>query len=77
MGTLSALLLIYLSPTIQVSVLGRESALFPLRNPGLVTIPLSFAVGIVVSLLTRESPASEAFSAMQHRLHLGPEADEA
>ncbi len=76
-GTFSALLLIYLSPTIQVSVLGREHAIFPLRNPGLVTIPLSFAVGIVVSLLRREGTASEGFPAMQHRLHLGPEADKA
>jgi cation/acetate symporter len=74
-GTLSALLLIFLSPTIQVSVLGRDSAPFPLRNPGLVTIPLSFLVGIVVSLATRESEASERFPAMQTRLHLGPEGE--
>jgi cation/acetate symporter len=76
-GTFSALVLIYLSPTIQMSVLGRATAPFPLRNPGLVTIPLSFAVGIVVSLLTREREASESFTTMQHRLHLGPEADQA
>jgi cation/acetate symporter len=76
-GTLSALVLIFLSPTIQVSVLGRASAPFPLRNPGLITIPLASLVGIVVSLLTRESEASERFPAMQHRLHLGPEADQA
>jgi cation/acetate symporter len=76
-GTLSALLLIFLSPTIQVSVLGRASAPFPLRNPGLITIPLSFVVGIVVSLLTKESEAGERFPAMQQRLHLGPESDQA
>jgi cation/acetate symporter len=76
-GTLSALLLIFLSPTIQVSVLGRPTAPFPLRNPGLVTIPLSFVVGIAVSLLTKESEAEQRFPSMQHRLHLGPEADQA
>ena len=48
----------------------------PAQNPGLVTIPLSFLVGIVVSLLTPESDAAEGFDAMQHRLHLGPEADQ-
>ncbi len=70
-GTLSALVLIYLSPTIQVSVLGREEAYFPLRNPGLVTIPLAFVVGIAVSLLTPERSADEAFPAQKRRLHLG------
>src|SRR5215203_3820846 len=44
-GTASALILIYLSPTIQVDVLKNASAWFPLRNPGLVSIPLSFIVG--------------------------------
>ena len=76
-GTLSALVLIFLSPTIQVSVLGRESAIFPLRNPGLVTIPLSFVVGILVSLFAPEREASERFVEVQQRVHLGPEADEA
>jgi cation/acetate symporter len=70
-GTLSALGLIYLSPTIQVSILGREEAWFPLRNPGLVTIPFAFTVGIAVSLLSPEKSADEAFPALQHRLHLG------
>ena len=70
-GTLSALVLIYLSPTIQMSVLGREAAWFPLRNPGLVTIPLAFVLGIVTSLLSPERSADEAFPALQRRLHLG------
>jgi cation/acetate symporter len=76
-GTLSALLLIFLSPTIQVSVLGRESAPFPLRNPGIVTIPLAFLVGVAVSLLAPEPAAAARFAELQHRVHLGPEADEA
>jgi cation/acetate symporter len=70
-GTASALLLIYYSPTIQVGVLGGTSAPFPLANPGLVSIPLSFAVGIVVSLLTPESAAVSKFEEVEHRLHLG------
>jgi cation/acetate symporter len=72
-GTASALLLIYLSPTIQVQILGHASAPFPLKNPGLVTIPLSFVVGIVVSLVFPEKEADAAFAAMQSRLHLGAE----
>jgi cation/acetate symporter len=72
-GTVSALLLIYLSPTIQVGVLGRTSAPFPLRNPGIITIPLAFLVGMVVSWLAPEREAEQAFAEMEHRVHLGPE----
>ena len=60
-GTASALLLIYLSPTVQVQILGHATAPFPLKNPGLVTIPLAFLVGIAVSLLAPEKDADEAF----------------
>jgi len=70
-GAASALLLIYLSPTIQVDMLGKASAIFPLKNPGLVTIPLSFLVGIVVSLAAPEKAADEAFPGLERRLHLG------
>jgi cation/acetate symporter len=70
-GTASALLLIYLSPTVQVGVLGNAAAYFPLTNPGLITIPLSFAMGIAVSLATREPEAQAKFHALEDRLHLG------
>jgi cation/acetate symporter len=70
-GTASALALIYFSPTVQVGVLGRLAAPFPLNNPGLITIPLSFFVGIVVSLVTPEREAEAKFHALEHRLHLG------
>jgi cation/acetate symporter len=72
-GTFSALLLIYFSPTIQIGVLGGSSAPFPLSNPGLVTIPLSFAVGIIVSLLSAEPSAVAKFVEQERRLHLGDE----
>jgi cation/acetate symporter len=70
-GTGSALLLIYLSPTIQVGILGGKTAMFPLANPGLVSIPLSFLVGVVVSLATPEPTAAGKFAEVEHRLHLG------
>ena len=58
-GTAVTLALIWLSPTIQVDVLGRTDAWFPLKNPALITIPLSFAVGIVVSLVSAEGARSD------------------
>ncbi len=73
-GTATALGLIYLSPVIQVDMLKHPAALFPLRNPGIVSIPLSFAVGIVVSLLAPEAAAAQKFAATERQLHLGEEA---
>ncbi|MEH2161445.1 MAG: sodium/solute symporter [Nostoc sp.] len=70
-GTFSSLLLIYLSPTIQVTILKHASAPFPLKNPGLVTIPLAFIVAIVVSLLTTEQQAQEKFAEVEDRIHIG------
>ena len=72
-GTASALLLIYLSPAIQVDVLGNSSSPFPLRNPGLVTIPLAFVAGAVVSVARRDRRAEEMFTELEHRLHFGAE----
>ncbi len=71
LGTASTLLLIWLSPTIQVDILKQEGAWFALKNPALVTIPLSFVTGIVVSLLTSDPVASEKFAAVERRMHLG------
>lgn len=70
-GTISTLLLIYLSPTIQIDILKHDAALFPLKNPALITIPLSFAVGIVVSLLTSDPEASAKFAQVERQVHLG------
>lgn len=70
-GTVSALALIYLSPAIQVDILKAESAWFPLRNPGIITIPLSFLVGIVVSLASPEPEAARRFAEVEHRIHFG------
>ncbi len=72
-GTASALLLIYFSPSIQIDMLGHETALVPLRNPGIISIPLSFAVGIVVSLVAPETAAAAKFAATERQLHLGEE----
>jgi len=72
LGTVSTLVLIYLSPTLQVDILKHPSAWFPLRNPALVTMPLSFVSGIVVSLLTGNRQEAEGFDGVARRMHLGP-----
>jgi len=72
-GAVLALGLIYFSPTIQVDVLHRESAWFPLKNPALVSIPLSFLAGIVVSLLTsrRASAEIDRFDERERQMLIG------
>ena len=70
-GTITALVFIYGSATIQVDVLGRTEFWFPLKNPALVTIPLSFVVGIVVSLLAPEPAAQQAYELKERKMILG------
>jgi cation/acetate symporter len=70
-GTVLTLVLIYLSPTLQIDILGRETAWFPLKNPALVTIPFSFVAGILVSLLAPEPSAAAGYAALERRMHLG------
>jgi cation/acetate symporter len=70
-GTVASLVLIYFSPTIQVGLLGAESAPFPLRNPALVSMPLAFLVAIVVSLAAPEPEAERGFDQLAERVLLG------
>jgi len=70
-GTVSSLLLIYLSPTIQVDILKHETASFPLRNPALITVPLSFLTAVVVSLLTPNASELAGYARVEREMHTG------
>jgi cation/acetate symporter len=70
-GTVSAIVLIYLSPTIQVDILKHDSAPFPLKNPGIVTMTLAFASGFVASLLSPDPAGEKKFDEAARRVHLG------
>jgi cation/acetate symporter len=78
-GTISALVLLYCGPTIQVDILKNNLAdvsqqwwFFPLKNPALVSMSLSFLAGILVSLVTRDRAAEEGFIELERRSILGP-----
>ena len=73
MGTVSSLLLIALSPTVMVDLWGFEAALFSLKNPAIITIPLGFVCGIVVSLIWPEAAAAEGYEKKERRMILGVE----
>jgi cation/acetate symporter len=74
-GTVATVVLIWLSPTIQVDVLGRDAAWFPLKNPALVTIPLAFGAGMLVSLLQPEPEGPERHRQLARQMHLGHDGD--
>jgi cation/acetate symporter len=70
-GSLATLSLIWLSPTVQVDILHAASAVFPLKNPALITIPLSFLTGILVSLATTDKEALAGYERVERQMHLG------
>jgi cation/acetate symporter len=41
------------------------------KNPAVISMPLAFVTGIVVSLLTREAAAEEGYEELEERMHLG------
>ena len=70
-GATSALVLISISPTIMVDVLERDSAIIGLTNPALISMPLAFVSGILVSLLRPEPEAAARWAEAERRIHLG------
>lgn len=66
-GLASSILLILVGP----SVRGAANALFPLENPGLVSIPVGFLAAILGTLSSREPAAEAKFMEMQVRAHTG------
>lgn len=73
-GLVSAVVLIILSPTVWKDVFHIASAPpVSLKNPTIISMSLAFAVGIVVSLFTRDETAFNMFEEQQVRSYLGAE----
>lgn len=80
-GLISCIVLIALSPTVS----GNEKAMFPsadfdifpLTNPGLVSIPLGFLLGIVGTFLSKEPPHPEKYAEMEVRSLTGAGSEKA
>jgi cation/acetate symporter len=75
-GTVTTLTLITLSPTVWTDLLKLGPAIVPLKNPGIITVPLAFAVAIVVSLVWPDPASAEKFDAARRRMIVGKPADE-
>lgn len=74
-GLVSSLLLIVLSPVVQVSLMHRapdwlaqQGWFFPLNNPAIISVPLAFVVAIVVSLFKEETSAQIRYDEMSRQM---------
>lgn len=66
-----SVLLIVLSPLVQIDLLHNASAIIELRNPAVISVPVAFLVAILTSLLTA-SPAQQAgYAEVERRMLLG------
>jgi cation/acetate symporter len=70
-GSVLSVLLIVLSPTVWVDVFGFPEAIFPLRNPAIVSMPAAFLAAAAASLLAREPNAAARFDDEKLRTYLG------
>jgi cation/acetate symporter len=71
-GLISAVLLIALSPTVWTDVFHFASAPpVPLKNPAIISMPLAFLTGFIVSLFTRDEAAEGRFEEQYVRSYLG------
>jgi cation/acetate symporter len=71
-GLLSSLILILLSPSVM-----KGDAVFPLENPGIVSIPLGFLGAALGALTGREPEAEEKFTELTVRANTGLGAEKA
>jgi cation/acetate symporter len=70
-GATLSVALIVLSPTVWVDLLKYDTAIFPLRNPAIVSMTAAFIAGAIGSLLTRETRAETLFDDEKLRVYLG------
>jgi cation/acetate symporter len=70
-GAFLCVVLIVLSPTIWVDILRNPTAIFPLRNPAIISMTVAFIVGIAASLATSEPAAEAMYDDEKLRTYLG------
>ena len=73
-GLVAVLALVILSPSVWVSVLGFESAIFPYNHPAIFSMPLTFVAIWAISKLDLSARAKidkDGFSAQDFRAQSG------
>mgnify|MGYP003814814985 CR=1 FL=1 len=74
-GTVLAVVLIILSPTVWVDILGNPAAVFPLKNPALISMTGAFLAGWAGSRLRRDEDATARYAEQKVRNYLGVSLD--
>ncbi|MDQ7833998.1 MAG: cation acetate symporter [Humidesulfovibrio sp.] len=70
-GTTLAVVLIVISPTVWVSVLHNPTAIFPLKNPALISMTGAFIAGWIGSMIKRDERAETLYPEQKVRNYLG------
>jgi cation/acetate symporter len=70
-GLILASGLIILSPTVWVDIMHNPKAIFPLKNPAVISMSASFVVGILISLIAPEREAAQKFDDEKLRFYVG------
>jgi cation/acetate symporter len=76
-GGISSLVLIILSPTVWVTLLGNETAIFPYKFPTVISLPLAFIGAWIGSVTAPDKNAQEIFEREKIRTYLGVGVSEA
>ena len=69
-GAFLSVFLIIISPTVWVDLMHKKEAIFPIKNPAIVSMTAAFVVGILVSLASREATAEAKFEDEKLRTYL-------
>jgi len=70
-GTTLAVVLIVISPTVWVDILKNPAAIFPLKNPALISMTGAFFAGWLGSVLRRDTEAEKRYAEQKVRNYLG------
>ncbi|NMC48492.1 MAG: cation/acetate symporter ActP [Desulfovibrio sp.] len=70
-GSILAVGLIIISPTVWIDVLGNTTAIFPWKNPALISLPAAFVAGWLGSILRPEPDAEQRYEQQKIRNYLG------
>ena len=70
-GTTLAVVLIVISPTVWVDILKNPTAIFPLKNPALISMTGAFVAGWIGSMIKRDERAESLYAEQKVRNYLG------
>jgi len=69
-GLFSALLFVFLGPTVWVETLGFKNAIFPYKYPGLFSMSISFFSIIIISLIDKKNRDEKRFMELTKKSYL-------